>query len=187
MKSEESTRIVERLQIMYKDMKSNALASIRDLATDRQDTALRDKLVEIISGMLCETIDYDDDILGTAADKVADAIIKHLDELQEIQGSSMESKKVSQKSAVGVPQNFNDALSPEARGMLQKAIKIVIEDKRPTISYLQRRLEIGYNSACALMDAMEQYCIVSPQPDNGLRSILFDTYEEAISRLTKQN
>ncbi len=138
-------------------------------------------------GTLCETIDYDDDILGVAADKVADAIIKHLDKLQEIQGSAMASKKDPQKSVVGVPQNFNDALSPEAKGMLPKAIQIVIEYRRPTISYLQRRLEIGYNRACALMDAMEKYGIVSSQVGTEQRTILVDTFEEAISRLPKQN
>ena len=187
VKPQESARIVEWLQVKYKDMKPNELASLRDLATDRQDTALRDRLVEIISGTLCETIDYDDDILGVAVDKVADAIIKHLDELQEIQESTMECNKDSQKGTVAVPQYSNDELSPEVSEMLQKAIKIVIESRRPLISYIQRMLGIGYNRAWTLMKAMERFGIVSPQPDNGPRSILVDTYEEAISRLPKQN
>ena len=78
-------------------------------------------------------------------------------------------------------------LSEEEREMLLKAIQIVIEDRRPSISYIQRNLRIGYNSACALMEAMERFGLVSSQPDNGPRSILVDTYEEAISRLPKQN
>ena len=83
------------MQMTHAEELIELLASTRDLATDKQDTALRDRFFEIIYGTLCETIDYDDDILGIAADKVVDAIINHLDELQEIQGSSMESKKDS--------------------------------------------------------------------------------------------
>lgn len=63
--------------------------------SDKQDT-LRDRLINIIY-RLSETIDYYDDILGVAADKVADAIIEHLDELQKIQGIKTENNKESQK------------------------------------------------------------------------------------------
>ena len=82
-----------------------------------------------------------------------------------------------------VDSESDDGLSEQEREMLQKAIQIVIETKRPSISYIQRNLRIGYNRACVLMEAMERYGIVSPQHDNMPRSILVDTYEEAIGRL----
>jgi len=86
VKPEESARIVERLQTMYKDMKPIELATLPDLADARPDMALRDRLVEIISDTLGETLDNADDNLGDIAENVADAILEHLDELQEIQG-----------------------------------------------------------------------------------------------------
>lgn len=78
-------------------------------------------------------------------------------------------------------------LSEQEKEMLHKAIRIVIESRRPSISYIQRMLSIGYNRACALIEAMERYGIVSPQVGTEPRTILVDTYEEAIARLTKQN
>lgn len=78
-----------------------------------------------------------------------------------------------------------DALQEKA--MLHKAIRIVIETKHPSKSYIQRNLRIGYNNACALMEAMERFDIVSPQVGTEPRRILVDTYEEALSRLQKQN
>ena len=78
-----------------------------------------------------------------------------------------------------------DALQEKA--MLHKAIRIVIVTKHPSKSYIQRNLRIGYNNACALMEAMERFDIVSPQVGTEPRRILVDTYEEALSRLPKQN
>jgi len=71
--------------------------------------------------------------------------------------------------------------------MLLKAIRIVVENKRPMISYIQHRLSIGYNKALALMETMERLGIVSPRPEHGPRSVLVDTYEEAINRLPKHH
>ena len=48
----------------------------------------------------------------------------------------------------------------------------VIRDKKPTISYIQRRLSIGYNKAAGFMERMEQEGIVSTPDPNGKRHIL---------------
>ena len=48
----------------------------------------------------------------------------------------------------------------------------VIRDKKPTISYIQRRLSIGYNKAAGFMERMEQEGIVSAPDPNGKRHIL---------------
>lgn len=53
-----------------------------------------------------------------------------------------------------------------------QAKEIVIRDKKPTISYLQRRLGIGYNKAASLMERMEAEGIVSPPDANNKRHIL---------------
>ncbi|MFA6815796.1 MAG: DNA translocase FtsK, partial [Lentisphaeria bacterium] len=54
----------------------------------------------------------------------------------------------------------------------REAVEIVLRDKRPTISYLQRTLKIGYNKAADLIDRMERQGVIGPQPSHGNREIL---------------
>lgn len=53
-----------------------------------------------------------------------------------------------------------------------QAKEIVIRDKKPTISYIQRRLGIGYNKAAGFMERMEQEGVVSAPDANNKRHIL---------------
>ncbi|MBP5363845.1 MAG: DNA translocase FtsK, partial [Alphaproteobacteria bacterium] len=53
-----------------------------------------------------------------------------------------------------------------------QAIEIVKRDKKPTISYLQRRLGIGYNKAATLVERMEADGILSAPDANNKRHIL---------------
>ncbi len=53
-----------------------------------------------------------------------------------------------------------------------QAKEIVIRDKKPTISYLQRRLGVGYNKAATFMERMEAEGVVSAPDANNKRSIL---------------
>jgi len=56
--------------------------------------------------------------------------------------------------------------------MYTQACEIVVRDKKPTISYIQRRLGIGYNKAAGFMERMEQEGIVSAPDANNKRHIL---------------
>jgi S-DNA-T family DNA segregation ATPase FtsK/SpoIIIE len=53
--------------------------------------------------------------------------------------------------------------------LLPKAIALVREHERASISMLQRRLRIGYSRAARLIDTMEQQGIIGPDP-GGSRS-----------------
>lgn len=53
-----------------------------------------------------------------------------------------------------------------------QAKECVLRDKKPTISYIQRRLQVGYNKAAGFMERMEQEGIVSAPDPNGKRHIL---------------
>ena len=53
-----------------------------------------------------------------------------------------------------------------------RAKECVIRDKKPTISYIQRRLQIGYNKAAGFMERMEADGIVSAPDANNKRHIL---------------
>lgn len=55
-----------------------------------------------------------------------------------------------------------------------QAVEIVLKDRKPTASYLQRRLNIGYNRAASLIERMEEEGIVGAPGRTGRREILAD-------------
>ena len=52
------------------------------------------------------------------------------------------------------------------------AKEIVLRDKNGSISYIQRKLVIGYNRASNIMDQLEKNGIVSVPDNNNFRTIL---------------
>ena len=56
--------------------------------------------------------------------------------------------------------------------LYDKAVAIVTESRRASISGVQRRLKIGYNRAARLVEQMEQQGIVSAPQHNGNREVL---------------
>ena len=56
--------------------------------------------------------------------------------------------------------------------LYQEAVQIILESRKTSISFLQRKLRIGYNRAANLIEAMEIKGILSPQQSNGTREIL---------------
>ncbi|MBU3673178.1 MAG: cell division protein FtsK [Sinobacteraceae bacterium] len=56
--------------------------------------------------------------------------------------------------------------------LYDEAVKIVVTERKPSISYVQRRLKIGYNRAARLIEAMEAAGLVGPLQANGGREIL---------------
>lgn len=65
--------------------------------------------------------------------------------------------------------------SGESDALYDKAVEIVLQTKRPTISSLQRHLSVGYNRAANLIEAMEEAGIVSEPDGAGKRTILVPT------------
>ena len=54
----------------------------------------------------------------------------------------------------------------------RQAVEYVVRDKKPTISYVQRRLGVGYNKAAGFIERMEKEGIVSSPDANNKRHIL---------------
>ena len=52
-----------------------------------------------------------------------------------------------------------------------QAKDIVIRDKNCSTSYVQRKLEIGYNRAGVIMELLEQNGVVSSPDKDGIRKI----------------
>ncbi|MFN3521430.1 MAG: DNA translocase FtsK 4TM domain-containing protein [Phenylobacterium sp.] len=59
-----------------------------------------------------------------------------------------------------------------ANDLYDQAVAIVTRDGKASTSYVQRRLQIGYNRAASLIERMEQEGVVSPANHAGKREIL---------------
>ncbi|HEY8507304.1 MAG TPA: DNA translocase FtsK, partial [Steroidobacteraceae bacterium] len=64
------------------------------------------------------------------------------------------------------------AADAEQDPLYDEAVKIVTRERKPSISYVQRRLKIGYNRAARLLEAMEAAGLVGPLQPNGAREVL---------------
>jgi S-DNA-T family DNA segregation ATPase FtsK/SpoIIIE len=62
--------------------------------------------------------------------------------------------------------------------LFSQAVAIVKRDRKASTSYIQRRLQIGYNRAATLMERMEQEGIVGQPNHAGKREILIPEEEE---------
>ena len=60
----------------------------------------------------------------------------------------------------------------EDNALYDRAVDLVISENRPSISYIQRRLSIGYNRAANLIEQMQKEGIVSAPTQNGKRQVL---------------
>ncbi|MEL6061515.1 MULTISPECIES: DNA translocase FtsK [unclassified Methylobacterium] len=70
---------------------------------------------------------------------------------------------------------FDQGSFGEAGGDLyEQAVQVVLRDQKASTSYIQRRLQIGYNRAASLMERMEVEGIVGPANHAGKREILVE-------------
>ena len=70
-------------------------------------------------------------------------------------------------------ESVEDLEEPEELDELfEEAKKIILTERRTSISYLQRRLQIGYNRAANIIEQMERMGILSPPNAKGQREIL---------------
>jgi DNA segregation ATPase FtsK/SpoIIIE, S-DNA-T family len=60
----------------------------------------------------------------------------------------------------------------ESADFYDRAVNIVLRDRKVSTSYIQRRLSVGYNKAASLVERMEKEGVVSPPNHSGKREIL---------------
>ena len=77
--------------------------------------------------------------------------------------------------ATDTPVFDKGAFGEEGGDLYDQAVAVVLRDKKASTSYIQRRLQIGYNRAASLMERMEKEGIVGPANHAGKREILLET------------
>jgi S-DNA-T family DNA segregation ATPase FtsK/SpoIIIE len=65
-----------------------------------------------------------------------------------------------------------------AGDLYSQAVQIVLRDRKASTSYIQRRLQIGYNRAASIMERMEKESIVGAANHAGKREILIGGEED---------
>ena len=65
-----------------------------------------------------------------------------------------------------------EAAEMEADPLYDQAVEVVLKNRRPSISLVQRHLRIGYNRAARMIEAMEAAGLVSPANATGNREVL---------------
>ena len=60
--------------------------------------------------------------------------------------------------------------------LIRAALKVIRKSQRPTISYLQRALRIGYNKSATLVEELADLGYLGPQPISGMREIYWDNF-----------
>ncbi|MEK1896168.1 MAG: DNA translocase FtsK [Rhizobium sp.] len=65
-----------------------------------------------------------------------------------------------------------DMAAEDGNDLYDKAVKVVLRDKKCSTSYIQRRLGIGYNRAASLVERMEKEGLVGPANHVGKREIV---------------
>ncbi len=62
--------------------------------------------------------------------------------------------------------------------MYDQAVEVVLKDRKASISYVQRKLRIGYNRSARLLEDMEKAGLVSALTSNGQREVLVPARSE---------
>jgi S-DNA-T family DNA segregation ATPase FtsK/SpoIIIE len=78
------------------------------------------------------------------------------------------------------PQHISDdgmVIDPDSAGedidaLYDEAVRIVTETRKASISYVQRRLKIGYNRSARMIEEMERSGVVGSLESNGSREVL---------------
>jgi DNA segregation ATPase FtsK/SpoIIIE, S-DNA-T family len=105
------------------------------------------------------------------SDDEVEKIVRHL----KTQGAPQYLEAVTADQEEGEDGAVFDATGmgqSEGGDLYAQAVQIVTRDRKASTSYIQRRLQIGYNRAASLMERMEDEGVVGPANHAGKRDIL---------------
>ncbi|MEO1310994.1 MAG: DNA translocase FtsK 4TM domain-containing protein [Pseudomonadota bacterium] len=100
-------------------------------------------------------------------DEVED-IVNHLKK----QGKPEYIQDVTEMSEDGGGEVWGEGNGSSGDDLYDRAVAVVLRDRKVSTSYVQRRLSIGYNRAATLIERMEQEGVISPANHAGKREIL---------------
>ena len=114
------------------------------------------------------------------SDEEVEKIVRHI----KTQGTPqyLEAVTISDEPEEGEGEDsavFDGSAMGQTNDLYSQAVAIVMRDRKASTSYIQRRLQIGYNRAASLMEKMELEGIVGQANHAGKREILVGEPEHA--------
>jgi S-DNA-T family DNA segregation ATPase FtsK/SpoIIIE len=111
------------------------------------------------------------------SDEEVEKVVRHLKAQgvpQYLEAVTAEEPQDGDEGAVFDGTAMGMASEAEGADLYAQAVQIVVRDRKASTSYIQRRLQIGYNRAASLMERMEQEGVVGQANHAGKREILID-------------
>lgn len=97
-------------------------------------------------------------------------IEKIVDFLKDQQSVEYDESFLKDQQSVGI--TTNESFDGEVDELYEEAKRVILEDGKTSISYLQRRLKIGYNRSANIIEQLTQNGILSEPDAKGQREIL---------------
>ncbi|ECY2187526.1 cell division protein FtsK [Campylobacter jejuni] len=97
-------------------------------------------------------------------------IEKIVDFLKDQQSVEYDESFLKDQQSVGV--TTNESFDGEVDELYEEAKRVILEDGKTSISYLQRRLKIGYNRSANIIEQLTQNGVLSEPDAKGQREIL---------------
>jgi len=98
------------------------------------------------------------------------------DEVERVVGFIRKQETPEYVESITKDENNENDLSPQSveseDALFSQAVSIIIKDKRVSTSYIQRKLQIGYNRAARIIEEMEEKGIISEPNSQGKREII---------------
>ena len=125
-----------------------------------------------VHGPFCSDSEVEKIVSHIKSQKISDNSNYDLNKISK-EFDSMENEDVK-SSGNNVSFGQSSISSSSSGDIYDQAVLIVKRDKKPSISYVQRQLRIGYNKAANLIERMEKEGIVTPPNHSGKREIIGD-------------
>jgi S-DNA-T family DNA segregation ATPase FtsK/SpoIIIE len=106
---------------------------------------------------------------------VADDEVEQIVSFLKAQGAPQYLEAVTEEpeeGAYGEPGAMGGEGGSSGDDLYDQAVAVVLRDKKVSTSYVQRRLQIGYNKAASLIERMEKEGVISAANATGKREIL---------------
>ncbi|GLR50851.1 DNA translocase FtsK [Shinella yambaruensis] len=111
------------------------------------------------------------------SDEEVEKVVLHLKaqgrpEYLETVTAEEEEEEDEKPAAGGAVFDKGDIAAEDGDDLYEKAVKVVMRDRKCSTSYIQRRLAVGYNRAASLVERMEKEGLVGPANHVGKREII---------------
>ncbi|WP_337183565.1 DNA translocase FtsK [Shinella sp.] len=111
------------------------------------------------------------------SDEEVEKVVLHLKaqgrpEYLETVTADEEEEEDEKPAAGGAVFDKGDIAAEDGDDLYEKAVKVVMRDRKCSTSYIQRRLAVGYNRAASLVERMEKEGLVGPANHVGKREIV---------------